>query len=194
MTNAEEKMVGSQISLLLNRSKKEFSGLQLSAVGNLANKMDGVQVSTTFNVAQQFDGIQVGALNAANTVNTQIGTLNGANNTFLQISTMNIAKNVEIQIATVNWAQTLSTLQVGVINYAKRDNGRSIGIINICPYCEKTPIGLISFVGNGVWNFSTLIDETGSFLGNLRLGTASFYTTFEASRPFNFDDGKFDKV
>lgn len=48
-------------------------------------------------------------------------------------------------------------------------------------------------MGNGVWNFSTLIDETGSFLGNLRLGTASFYTTFEASRPFNFDDGKFDK-
>lgn len=224
VTNAEEKMVGSQISLLLNRSKKEFSGLQLSAVGNLANKMDGVQVSTTFNVAQQFDGIQVGAslnlvtdksnglqigsvniatdsligvqvgaLNAANTVNTQIGTLNGANNSFLQISTMNIAKNVELQIATLNWAQKLTTLQVGIINYARKDYGRSIGLINICPYCEKTPIGLISIVGNGVWSFSTSIDETGSFLGNLRLGTAYFYTTFEASRPFDFSEREFDK-
>lgn len=220
--NIAKNIDGTQISSVFNIAKEEMDGVQITSGVNIAQEMDGIQLSAALNLlTKKSKGLQIGSLNIAtdslkgaqigainvaksvnfqlssinwaDNVNTQISTLNWADSVKFQLSSFNMAKSVNTQISALNWAQSITGLQLGVINMASQNKGRAIGVVNICPYCEKTPIGLINIVGNGVWTFSSSIDETGSFLGNVRLGTANFFTIFEASRPFSFSDKEFKK-
>jgi hypothetical protein len=208
LNKSRKEYSGVQLSVVGNLAQK-MDGIQISTVYNIAQNLDGIQISSGLNQLKEksngaqigsinltsdtLKGIQIGAINGANTVNSQIGSINWAKKSNLQISSINHASNVDIQIGSVNNAKNIGKVQVGVVNVAQKNDGRSVGVINICSNCKKAPIGLINIVGNGVWSFSATVDESANFIANIRLGTAAFYTIFETSRSFNYNEGEFDK-
>jgi len=196
---AQKEMHGLQATTIANVAKDHFEGAQLSSVANYAGSFDGAQVSSTVNISKdKSSGAQIGIVNIA------VDTLNGlqvsagvnyAKATDLQVTAgvnaaqsarmqvvagVNYATNSKLQIAAgVNATHVNEHLQVGVVNYATKENGRQWGIINICAHCEKSPVGLINIVGNGVWSANPYMNEMGALGGSLHLGTAYFYTNIE---------------
>lgn len=202
---AKDYMLGSQVSLIANVAKKEMHGIQVSATLNVAkDHFEGAQIAAGFNYAGSFDGLQLSPINLAvnksdgtqlgnvnfalDTVSgMQIGAINYAGYTPVQLSAINIAADAGVQVSAINIAGGLFSSQVGAINVAGAAKGRQWGVINICGNCEKTPVGLINIVGNGVWSLTGSFNEMGGTGLKLDLGTAYFYTSYEASR--NFKEG-----
>ena len=52
----------------------------------------------------------------------------------------------------------------------------------MCGHCEKTPVGLINIVGNGVWSVTGSLNEMGALGVALHMGTANLYTALEGER------------
>jgi hypothetical protein len=69
-------------------------------------------------------------------------------------------------------------LQGGVINVGGHV-GRQVGIINVAAKSDKTPIGLINIIGNGIIDATFYVDETGRAGTVLHMGTPYLYTLFE---------------
>lgn len=196
---AQKEMHGLQATTIVNVAKDHFEGAQLSSVANYAGSFDGAQVSTVVNIAKdKSSGAQIGIVNVAvdslNGLQVSAG-VNYARATDLQVTAgvnvaqaakmqvvagVNYATNSKLQIAAgVNATHVNEHLQVGVVNYATKENGRQWGIVNICAHCEKSPVGLINIVGNGVWSATPYMNEMGALGGSLHLGTAYFYTNIE---------------
>ena len=207
VAEADDYMLGTQLSLIANVAKKEMHGLQVTDIYNGVNAhFEGAQISGMINYAQSFDGAQIAStLNIAgkNSSGAQIsGTanfiadslegaqvspaLNYAGQADVQVTAaMNIAGSSDVQVsAAMNIAGESDVQVTAAMNIAGRANGRQVGIINICGTCESTPIGLINIVGNGVWSVTSSVNEMGALGLSLHLGTAYLFTAFEGTREF----------
>ncbi|MDR1758949.1 MAG: caspase family protein [Fibrobacter sp.] len=178
-----------------------------NAAGNVGTAQAGVANFTKtvpiqagiFNAAKEVNYVQAGVANFTKTTDTQVGVFNAAGNVgvtqagvgnfsgktgYSQAGVFNVTGKTKAQGGVINIAGTEDLFQLGVMNIAGNAGGRQIGIINICGTCDKTPVGIISIVGNGVWAASAMMDETANLIGNLRLGTEYFYTVLEYTRGF----------
>ena len=196
---AKKEMHGLQATTVVNVAKDRFEGAQLSSAVNYAKAFSGAQVSSAVNIAKdKSSGAQVGIINvAADTLDglqvsagvnyakaTDLQVTAGVNASLLTktqvVAGVNYATNSGVQVAAgVNATHVNEHLQVGVVNYATFEKGRQWGIINICAECERSPVGLINIVGNGVWSVTPYLNEMGALGGSVHLGTAYFYTNLE---------------
>ena len=201
---AHKEMHGLQVSSAVNVAKERFEGAQLSTAVNYAGSFDGAQLNSSLNISKdKSSGLQIAPLNIAlDTLNgMQIAAgVNVAYATNLQVvAGVNVAKEANVQVAAginvvkkndvqvvagINVAGENDKIQVGVINVTGIEKGRQWGIINFCAECEKSPVGLINIVGNGVWSLTPYINEMGALGGSLHLGTSYFYTNLEWARFF----------
>jgi hypothetical protein len=100
---------------------------------------------------------------------------------------MNIAGDAGyVQGGVFNIASKVDVLQGGVFNIAGKA-GRQIGIVNIAGHSEKTPIGLLNFVGNGIFDVTLYADEAGGAGAVLHTGTPYLYTSFEYNQQIGSD-------
>ena len=196
---AKKEMHGLQATTIVNVARDRFEGAQLSSVVNYAGSFSGAQVSSAMNITKdKSSGAQVGVINVA--VDTLDGLqvsagVNYAKATDLQVTAgvnaslstttqvvagVNYATESGVQVAAgVNATHVNEHLQVGVVNYATYEKGRQWGIVNVCLECEKSPVGIVNIVGNGVWSATPYLNEMGALGGSLHLGTAYFYTNIE---------------
>jgi Caspase domain len=165
LNHARGPVFGGQAAFGANVSRRSLHGLQVSGMLNFAQNMPegfqgsggsnwlwgdgrGVQATNGFNwVRGNFIGIQLAGMfnhaaqlrggQGAFALNTVGGNLNGT-----QITTfLNIV------------ADTVSGHQIGLINIAEA-------------YHKGSPIGLLNFVGEGVWRGDAWVDESGlAYLG-----------------------------
>ena len=173
---------GSQIGTAVNFTKDKSSGAQIGVVNLAIDTLKGFQVSAGVNYAKATKMQITAGVNAAESSNLQVvAGVNVAKETDVQVSAgVNAAKKSDIQVvAGVNAAHENNKLQVGVVNYATKEFGRQWGIVNVCAHCEKTPVGIINIVGNGVWSVTPYINEMGALGGSVHLGTAYFYSALE---------------
>ena len=206
---AKKEMHGLQASTIVNVAGENFDGAQLSSVVNYAGSLNGAQVSSVVNITKnKSSGAQIGIVNvAADTLDgLQVSAgVNYAKATHLQVTAgVNAAHSAPIQVvagvdyatyskiqvaAGVNASHVNEKLQVGVVNYATIEKGRQWGIVNVCARCEKSPIGLINIVGNGVWSVNPYLNEMGALGGSIHLGTAYFYTNIDWAAFFKKGSG-----
>jgi hypothetical protein len=202
--HAQRALSGTQIALFGNLATDDIAGAQISSFVNISTKsIYGLQVSSFFNVAIDFDGVQASVYNFAGIgKGTQIGVMNIISDTLygVQGSVLNIARNVStLQGGVMNIAGDAGLVQGGVMNIAGKVEklqggvfnigghvGRQIGVINISAESDQTPIGLINIVGNGIFDGTFYVDETGRTGLALHMGTPYFYTIFDyALDPFD---------
>jgi len=215
MANAE--FCGTQLSLVANVAAKDMNGLQVNPAVNVsAGRLTGLQVGA-FNLSNGgIDGFQVGAINFAkgDISRLQAGHINIAMGSagLVQGGSVNIAKRVGlVQGGSVNIAGNVGYVQAGAVNIAGtvgRDIdggagkygyqvgsvniagkvGRQIGVVNIAKYSDRTPIGLINIIGNGIFDGTLYADACGDMGVSLHTGTSWLYTVFEFQQPFVWDD------
>ena len=152
---------------------------------NVAKRVEYVQAGSS-NIAGNVGYVQGGAFNIAEKVGyIQCGSFNIAGSVgYFQGGAFNIAGNVGyLQGGSVNIAGEVGQIQAGAVNIAGKV-GRQIGAVNIAGYSERTPIGVVNIIGNGIFDASfyanTRLDEL-SF--TLRTGTPWLYTLFEYGQP-----------
>lgn len=188
---------GFQGAGIFNLAKRNLLGLQIGTV-NIAASFDGAQFGTLNMARKSSQGAQIGVMNlSADSVNgaqvstlniakastIQVGVLNVAASAPVQVSVMNVAKQSDAQVSVFNIGKDVKK-QIGVMNVSARASKRMLGLINICLECEETPIGLLNFVWNGLWEASLGLNEMGGTAVNFKFGTAYFYTVLETSRLF----------
>jgi uncharacterized membrane protein len=152
---------------------------------NLAKRVEYVQAGSA-NIAGNVGYVQGGAFNLAGKVGyIQGGSFNVAGSVgYFQGGAFNIAGNVGyLQGGSFNIAGEVGQIQAGAFNIAGKVR-RQIGVVNIAGYSEKTPIGLVNIIGNGIFDASFYanmrIDELSLAL---RTGTPWLYTLFEYGQP-----------
>jgi hypothetical protein len=200
---ANAEFCGTQISGIVNVARKDMNGTQIGSTVNIAEgRVNGVQISTINLMKNGDNAMQYGAINAASDsvgilqagcINIsnggigimQAGSVNVTNGKvgYLQAGAINIAQNVGyLQIGAINIAAD-AKFQAGTINIAKKTSRRQIGVINIAGHSEKTPLGLINIIGNGIFELSYYVD-TDNLMGiSARTGTPWLYTLIEYVQP-----------
>ncbi len=170
------------------------SGVQGGAINILADSLIGGQ-GGAINIAKDMTIGQGGAINIARDAGylqggvinigykmkkAQGGVINIAGDAgLIQGGIINVAGHVDlIQGGVINAAGSVGSLQGGIINVGGHV-GRQIGLINVSAKSDKTPIGLINIVGNGIIDATIYADETGRAGTALHMGTPYFYTIFE---------------
>ena len=207
---AAKDMNGAQISFTLNIAAKRLNGAQISTVNmmdsgnaiqagvaniakdagylqagvyNIAKGDAGYLQAGVLNIAEHVGYVQPGVLNIAKDVGyVQPGVLNIAERVgYVQAGVTNIADNAKVQAGVANIAGN-SNFQAGTLNIAKKTS-RQIGLINIAAHSEKTPIGLINIIGNGIFELSYYVD-TDNLMGiSIHTGTPWLYTLIEYAQP-----------
>jgi hypothetical protein len=132
------------------------------------------------NIAKDAGYFQGGALNLAGNVEYfQGGAMNLAGNAgYFQGGAMNLAGNAGyFQGGALNLAGRAG-YQAGSLNVAGRVK-RQIGAVNISGYSERTPIGLLNIVGNGIFDATVYADAAGDQGMFLRTGTSWLYAVIE---------------
>jgi len=168
-------------------------GIQ-GGVINLAENVNFVQGGVV-NMARNVGYVQAGNVNTAGNVGyVQAGNVNIAENVgYVQAGNVNIARSVgHVQFGAVNIAGNVGNLQIGNVNVAGKVN-RQIGLVNIAGYSEKTPIGLVNFVGNGIFTMTFYGDEAYLTGITLNTGTPWFYSLFEYSQRPRWSSDWYDK-
>jgi len=165
----------------VNISGGDIGILQAGAV-NISNGNVGYFQAGPVNIAKGKVGyIQAGSVNLAGDVGyLQAGPVNVVSGKadYAQAGAVNIARNVGIiQAGAVNVAVD-AKYQAGSVNLAKKTT-RQFGVINISGYSEKTPIGLINIVGNGIFELSYNMETDGYMYFSAHTGTPWLYTLFE---------------
>jgi len=214
MNLAMKNIYGAQLSSIANGANN-INGLQASSTLNAAKNFNGAQAGIT-NMAVTGKGVQGGIVNIVDTLyGVQGSVFNFARNVSIlqggivnvagdvgkvQGGVMNIAGGVgKVQGGVVNVAGDAGLVQGGVVNVAGKTKelqggvvnigghvGRQIGLINISAESDHTPIGLINIVGNGIFDGTFYLDETGRTGLALHMGTPYFYTIFDyALDPFD---------
>jgi hypothetical protein len=192
--NIANNINGLQAAYIMNLAYGKFSGVQAGPI-NIAFDGSGVQGGTINILMDSLTGGQGGVINIAKDVTVgQGGVINIARDAGyvqggvinvgykvkqVQGGVINVAGNVgSVQGGVINVAGSVGTLQGGVIN-AGGHVGRQVGLINVSAKSDKTPIGLINIVGNGIIDATIYADETGRAGTALHMGTPYFYTIFE---------------
>ena len=127
------------------------------------------------------NGVRYGAA-ARGTGRAQGGIINIAGELdAFQSGLINIADDVvRFQAGLINAANDAGRLQAGAVNIAM-ETGRQIGLVNFSRHSDKTPVGIISIVGNGVYDATAYADASGEVSTSVRTGTAAFYNLIEYS-------------
>ena len=81
------------------------------------------------------------------------------------------------QIGVVNIGGDVTGAQIGVVNYARRLRGTQVGVVDIASEGDgAAPIGLVTFVKNGIHEVELTTNEAFSPVFSGVLGTRHFYT------------------
>ncbi|MDR2594778.1 MAG: caspase family protein [Fibromonadaceae bacterium] len=196
MNIATKNFYGAQLTSVFNYADS-ISGLQASATLNIAKNFNGVQAGITnltgtgrgvqagiINInADTLDGLQGAVINIASKVSIgQGGVINVANDAgSVQGGVVNIAGDAGlVQGGVMNIAGKVEKLQGGVLNIGGHV-GRQIGVINISAESDHTPIGLLNIVGNGIFDGTFYLDETGRTGLALHMGTPYLYTVLDCA-------------
>lgn len=189
------KTQGLQTAGLFNLNIKEVNGVQLAGLANFNYKgIKGVSAAGIINLTRfSVKGVQL-----AGFVNVCADTLAGFSaagftnlNWYSKQSVeaagfLNSARygdnNVQIAGLVNNTAKGSTKLQVaGVLNRAHNLTGLQIAMFNYADSASGVPIGLLSFVKNGVHQIEISSDELFYANVSLRTGVNKFYNIFNAS-------------
>ena len=90
----------------------------------------------------------------------------------------NVAENVTgTQIGIVNVGGDVTGAQIGIVNYARRVRGTQIGLVDIASEGDAAaPIGLVTFVRNGIHELELTTNEALTPVLSAVLGTRHVYT------------------
>lgn len=169
VAQADDYMLGTQLSFIANVAKKEMHGLQVTDIYNGANAhFEGAQISGMINYAQSFDGAQVAStLNIAgkNSSGAQVsGTanfiadsldgaqvspaLNYAGQADVQVTAaMNIAGEAGVQVSAAMNIAGESDVQVSTMNIAGTLEDAQVGTINVAGRANGRQVGIINICG-----------------------------------------------
>ncbi|SOE76789.1 Caspase domain-containing protein [Fibrobacter sp. UWT3] len=170
VAEADDYMLGTQLSLIANVAKKEMHGLQVTDIYNGANAhFEGAQISGMINYAQSFDGAQIAStLNIAgkNSTGAQVsGTanfiadslngaqvspaLNYAGQADVQVTAaLNIAGEAGVQVdAAMNIAGESDVQVTAALNIAGTVEGAQVSTINIAGRANGRQVGIINICG-----------------------------------------------
>ncbi len=156
VAQADDYMLGTQLSFIANVAKKEMHGLQVTDIYNGANAhFEGAQISGMINYAQSFDGAQVAStLNIAGknssgaqvsgTANFIADSLNGA-----QVSpALNYAGQADVQVtAAMNIAGEAGVQVSAAMNIAGKSDVQVTAAMNIAGTLEDAQVGTINVAG-----------------------------------------------
>jgi hypothetical protein len=152
---------GAEIGSILNYNKGEVKGFQLSGVSN---------INTEYSEGFLLSGVSNICLDSTSGVFLS-GVLNYSkqNAKGLQLATANISAN------------ELKGFQLGVLNFTKKLKGVQLGILNYLNDGEEgLPIGILSIVRNGLYEFELTGGEVIYSNLNYKMGVERFYTIFKA--------------
>ena len=159
-------MIGGQLSLFVNASKKEMHGIQVAGIANISRDyIEGAQISSILNYAGSFDGLQLSHVNIAkdnsegvqvSSLNlaldslsvVQVGAINYAGYVPVQVGSINVAGASDVQVSAINVAASVEKTMVGAINVAGHNNSVDVGVINVAGSSKGRQIGLINVCGN----------------------------------------------
>jgi hypothetical protein len=196
---ADAEFCGTQLSSIVNIAKKDMSGAQINPIVNIAlERFNGTQVSTinlmnsgdkavqtgAINIAKDVGYVQAGAINIAKDVGyVQGGAINIAKDVgYVQGGAVNIAKDVGyVQAGATNIAAN-AKFQAGAVNIAKTTS-RQIGVLNIAAHSEKTPVGLLNIIGNGIFELSYYMETDNLMALSAHTGTPWLYSLIEYAQP-----------
>lgn len=170
VAEADDYMLGTQLSLIANVAKKEMHGLQVTDIYNGANAhFEGAQISGMINYAQSFDGAQIAStLNIAGknssgaqvsgTANFIADSLNGAQvspalnyagQADVQVTAaLNIAGEAGVQVdAAMNIAGKVGTQVTAAMNIAGTVEGAQVSTMNIAGRANGRQVGIINICG-----------------------------------------------
>jgi hypothetical protein len=150
------------------------AGLQVGGIGSWSDTVHGLQVSGIFGGADLVNGAQIGGIfTTAKKVNgaqiagifTSAGEVNGA-----QIAGITAISKGDVRGA-----------QISPVNYADGTvYGTQIGLVNIANDMYGLPIGLFSWIKNGIHDIAIwFTGEEEGWVGFLN-GSRNFYTSFAA--------------
>lgn len=170
VAEADDYMLGTQLSLIANVAKKEMHGLQVTDIYNGANAhFEGAQISGMINYAQSFDGAQIAStLNIAGknssgaqvsgTANFIADSLNGAQvspalnyagQADVQVTAaLNIAGEAGVQVdAAMNIAGKSDVQVTAAMNIAGTVEGAQVSTMNIAGRANGRQVGIINICG-----------------------------------------------
>ena len=170
VAQADDYMLGTQLSLIANVAKKEMHGLQVTDIYNGANAhFEGAQISGMINYAQSFDGAQIAStLNIAGknssgaqisgTANFIADSLNGAQvspalnyagQADVQVTAaLNIAADAGVQVsAAMNIAGKSDVQVTAAMNIAGTVEGAQVSTMNIAGRANGRQVGIINICG-----------------------------------------------
>lgn len=166
---------GFQISGLVNSTAGNSRGFLISGVANWNNKaVSGAAISGVVNLGHQsLSGFQL-----AGVANIGLDSMKGISVSGVLNYTNGNAKG--FQLSTINLAKHFEGVQIGVLNYVIRLKGVQLGVINIIKEGEDAlPIGLLSFVKNGYYEFDLTAGEAIYSNLNFKMGVERLYTIFK---------------
>ena len=170
VAEADDYMLGTQLSLIANVAKKEMHGLQVTDIYNGANAhFEGAQISGMINYAQSFDGAQIAStLNIAGknssgaqisgTANFIADSLNGAQvspalnyagQADVQVTAaMNIAGEAGVQVdAAMNIAGESDVQVTAAMNIAGKAGTQVSAAMNIAGTVEGAQVSTMNIAG-----------------------------------------------
>lgn len=179
---------GVQASGLMNIAGGEGSLIQMAGVINVADAIDGIQLGGVINVAENLDGIQgAGVISVAEDFDgIQLsGVINVAEDTDgVQLAgVVNVSENLRgFQAAgVINIAERVDGSQIGgVVNVAESGKNFQLGLVNIVAgdSRDSTPLGLINFYEDGIFDFSCWMDSSNRIYQGFKSGSNHLYTEF----------------
>ena len=189
-TVSTQNILGNQISIVANFSKRQQEGWQVSNAFNIADSLQGIQFSAGFNIANNIQGFQFssGGNIANQVVGIQIGPFNIAKNidghqfaawnmagsvSGYQVSAWNIAGSVgKSQVSAWNIAGSTGGAQVGAWNIAGTCGGAQVGAWNIAGKSHGPTFGIFNIVGKTDKPVFGLLNIVGNGYYNVSLSTS----------------------
>ncbi|HEX2920188.1 MAG TPA: hypothetical protein VHO50_03385 [Bacteroidales bacterium] len=183
---------GFQLSGVSNINTGSSNGFLLSGVSNICHEQtNGLLITGVLNYSgQNAKGFQLAGVSNINAGYTDGFLLSGVSNICMD-STSGVfisgvlnysAKNAKgFQLATTNIAVSeYKGFQLGVFNYAKKLQGFQLGVINYTNNAEGgIPIGILSIVRNGHYEFEFSGGEVLFSNLNYKMGVERLYTVFK---------------
>ena len=172
----EGEIKGFQLSGISNINRENSKGFLLSGVSNICmDSASGLFVSGVVNYSEKksegffLSGVSNVCMDSTSGLFIS-GVLNYSdqNSKGFQLSTINITSS------------DVKGFQLGVFNYAQKINGVQFGVINYLNDGEEgLPIGIISIVKNGHFEFEPTAGEVIYSNFNYKMGIEKFYTIFK---------------
>lgn len=165
---ASGRIIGAQFAGLFNIATDSVYGAQISGLYNINKNTTGTQISGLFNTSGNVKGTQISGL-------------------------FNVAKDLEgMQITSLmNVARSVKGIQISsLLNVADKIDGPQIGIINVARENNGIALGLINFIGNGLFDLGISINTNRMFEFRFQNGAKGLYNVMGILYELD-DDGAF---